>query len=208
MVRIDKLAILIERTVPPIRSPILSLEQYTTPGDIAAKIALHAKLSGALDEAVVADLGAGTCRLIVPLLILGASKGYAIDVDERLAYECLNASRILNIGDKLIYIISRIKDEMGPLRDSVDLVVVNPPFGVWRRGADWEMLSYALYLNPERVYAILKSGNIEYHTRMARKRGYEARVLWSEDFPIPASMERHRSRIRWIKVDIVLFKKE
>jgi len=87
-------------------------------------------------------------------------------------------------------------------------VVTNPPFGVWRRGADWEVLSYALNLGPEAVYAILKSGNLEFHAREAARRGYRARLLARRSFHIPAQMRHHRARVRRVEVDIVEFARE
>ncbi|MEB3861315.1 MAG: hypothetical protein GSR84_03750, partial [Desulfurococcales archaeon] len=104
---------------------------------------------------------------------------------------------------------SRVSGRRGPLAPcSVDLVVTNPPFGVQRRGADWEVLLHALEASRHRVYAILKSGNIDYHRRAAARVGYRVRLLGSSPFPIPASMRHHVSRMRRVMVDVVLFERE
>jgi putative methylase len=209
MVRMSSsaLARLLETTVPGIESPRRELEQYTTPADIAVRIAVHAKLSGALEGAVVADLGAGTCRLVLPMIVMGARLGVAVDADPRLWRYCRRAAEALGVSDRLVYVASRLSGKLGPLWGLIDLAVTNPPFGVWRRGADWEVLSHAMEAGVPRIYAILKSGNMHYHEARAREWGYSARLLWTEDFPIPASMPGHRSRVYRVRADVVLFER-
>jgi putative methylase len=205
---VGRLAKLLEEAAPRIPSPRRELEQYTTPADLALRLASHAAVSGLLDDSSVADLAAGSCRLALAFLMMGASRAAAVEVDGRLSDLCLGAARRLGLEDRLVFIESRISGSRGPLRrGAFEIVVTNPPFGVVRRGADWEILSYALALEPLRVYAILKSGNIKFHEREAAKRGYTASLLFKERFPIPASMPMHRSRVRWIDVDIVLFER-
>ena len=205
---IGRIARIIEENVPPIEAPRRDLEQYTTPADMSAFIAVHALNSGILEGARAADLAAGTCRLCIALLLLGAASCLAVDVDSRLPEGCYKAASRLGLAGKIDYVVSRIGGSRGPLSPgSVEIIVTNPPFGVWRRGADWEILEYALSLSPLRVYAILKQGNIEFHERRARSHGYRAILLSTGKFPIRASMPGHRSRVRWIGVDIVVFDK-
>lgn len=199
----------LEESVPPIPSPKRELEQYTTPAEIAVKIALDARLRGILEGAVVADLACGTCRLAVATLMLGASKAAAVDADYRLSSYCLEGARKLGLEHAIVFINSVVSPLLGPLgRGSVDMVVTNPPFGVWRRGADWEVLGYALSLGAEAVYAILKSGNFDFHSEKAGSLGYDTILISKERFPIPATMLHHRSRVRRVLVDVVLFRKK
>ncbi len=207
--RLGRLARLLEDAAPRIPNPDRSLEQYTTPADLALKIAAHAALSGILEGSIVADLAAGSCRLALAALMLGASRAIAVEVDARLAPLCLKASARLGLSDRLFFIASRINRSKGPLKPgSIDLVLTNPPFGVVKKGADWEILSYAISLRAERIYAILKGGNLDFHKSMASLSGYKTYLLFKERFPIPASMPIHRSRVRWIDVDVILFERE
>jgi putative methylase len=207
-VRISNLARMLEEATPRIPEPIRELEQYTTPADIALRIAQHAKLSGLLEGRTVIDLGAGTCRLSIAALLLGASRALAVDVDRRLQPLCLEAARRFNLEGSLEFIASHISRDKGPLAVCEDcIVVMNPPFGVWRRGADTEFILYALSLKPVRVYAILKSGNLEYHGELALGRGYSVKLLWTFKFPIPASMEHHRSRVRRVDADVLCYER-
>ncbi len=205
--RLSRLKRIIEQ-IPPIPEPQVELEQYTTPAEIVVTIASHLTNTASMDTLDVADLGAGTCRLSLPLLLLGARRLVAVDADPRLARPCMEAASSLGVGGQLVYIVSRIiwKGPLAPC--SVDVAVSNPPFGVHRRGADWEVLAHSLEASRWRVYAVVKSGNIDYHARAASRFGYKVRLVSREVFPIPASMEWHRSRVRRVSVDVLLFERE
>ncbi len=201
---LGRLKVLLEREVPPIPNPSRNLEQYTTPAEIAVVVASRALLEGVLDGSMVADLGAGTCRLAIAALLLGASRAIAVDADGRLAPICLEAAARLGLEERISYVVSRVSSFAGPLRPgSVDLIIMNPPFGVWRRGADKEFIEYAASLRPKAIIAVVKSGNIEYHRRLASRLGYKISLLGTYGFPIPASMPHHRSRIVRVEVDVV-----
>ncbi len=197
--RLSRLAKILEELVPRIPNPEEKLEQYTTPAELALKVARVALEEGGK---VVADLGAGTCRIAIAALLLGASKAIAIEYDRRLSNLCLDAAKRLDVSSRLLYVISRITAEKGPLKE-VDVIITNPPFGVKRRGADKEFLLYAMSTETPIIIAIVKSGNLYFHKHIALENGYGLKLLWSEDFPIPASMPRHRSRMRRVKVDVI-----
>nr|MEB3860339.1 hypothetical protein [Desulfurococcales archaeon] len=177
--RASELARILSDVVPEIPSPILGLEQYTTPPELAVEIAFHAKMSGLLEGGVtVLDVGAGTCMLSLPMLLLDDSAlVVAVEADPRLGGLCLEASRVLGVHERIVYAVQRVSDAiMPPLSSEPHLAVTNPPFGVWRRGADWGLLRYAMRSGARRVYAILKSGNLDLHSRRASSMGYECRM--------------------------------
>jgi len=206
--RAARLARLVEEAIPRIPDPDPSLEQYTTPGEIAARLALTIVMREGAPGRLL-DLGAGTCRLSLPLLLLGAGSVLAVDADPRLPGLCMEAAARLGVEERITYVVSHVTRDTGPAaRGRVPLVVMNPPFGVQRPHADTEMIVYALSLHPRRVYAILKSGNEHYHSRLARSMGYRFRVLYRESFPLPATMRHHRSRMRRVKVDVAVFERE
>lgn len=160
-----------------------------------------------LASSIVADLGAGTCRLSLALALYGAPSLVAVDADPRLPPICMEAFESLGL-EPPSYILSIITRAGGPLRPGrVGLVVMNPPFGVQRRGADAVFLAYAMSLGAERIYAILKTGNEGFHTRLAEEHGYRHVVLYRELFPLPATMRHHRSRIRRVEVNVSVFEK-
>jgi putative methylase len=202
--RISSLARILEETVPRIPEPREELEQYTTPAELALRVSSYALIK--FKNAVVADLGAGTCRIALASLLLGASKVVAVDVDPRLPPLCMDAARRLGLEDRLLYVISYVFKDSGLLKN-VDVIISNPPFGVKRRGADREFLEFSMRSRVPLIIAIVKSGNFNFHRGLALREGYEARLLWSEPFPIPASMPKHRSRIRRVLVDVIEFRR-
>ncbi|GAB6147617.1 hypothetical protein JCM10135_01580 [Stetteria hydrogenophila] len=58
------------------------------------------------------------------------------------------------------------------------------------------------------IYAILKSGNLDFHARKAERMGYRVILLEKALFPLPAEMEHHASRVRRVAVDVVEFRRE
>lgn len=201
--KFSRLAKILEGTVPKIPDPKGELEQYTTPAELALKVSLVALRNG---RKRIADLGAGTCRIAIAALLLGASKAIAIDLDQRLPSLCIKAAEKLHVADRLTYVVSRLSAEIGPL-NHIDAIVTNPPFGVRKRGADKEFLLYAMSIKVPIIVAIVKSGNLYFHKRIALNRGYRLRLLWNETFPIPASMPEHRSRIRRVMIDVIELKR-
>jgi len=63
------------------------LEQYPTPGDLAAQMLWVA--FDDINDKVVADFGTGNGILAIGAALLGARKVYAIDIDE----ECIKVAR-------------------------------------------------------------------------------------------------------------------
>lgn len=204
--RLRRLAVLLDNLAPPIPEPTPELEQYTTPSELALEIAR--KLIEAVGlNAVFADLGAGTCRLSLALLLLGAYRVIAVEFDSRLCPLCIEGAVRAGVEERLGVVCSRISSSTGPLSPEIDGIIMNPPYGVWRRGADREFIEYALSLRPKIVIAILKAGNYTFHARTASGRGYEALLLWRDSIEIPASMQHHRSRVRRVAVDVIAFKR-
>ncbi len=202
--KISRISRILESTVPKIPEPKEDLEQYTTPAELALRVSQRALSE--TKNGIIADLGAGTCRIAIATLLLGASKVIAVDIDERFPKICINSAKKLGLSGRLLYIISHINKNLG-LLNNVEVIVTNPPFGVKRKGADREFLEYAMSLDVPLIIAIVKSGNFEFHEKLALKRGYKATILWSERFPLPASMPRHRSRIRRVLVDVIEFRR-
>ncbi|MEB2836544.1 MAG: hypothetical protein GSR80_001714 [Desulfurococcales archaeon] len=203
--RLRRLAATLERISPPMPAPRAKLEQYTTPAELALKASLVA-LERTGYRGAYADLGSGTCRIALALALLGAPRVIAVEADERLCPICLEASRTVSLEGVIEPVCSYITSNTGPLRrGAITAVVMNPPHGVQRRGADREFLEYAFSLEASYIVAIVKAGNVGFHRRVAESRGYEAELLWRDLIEIPASMPHHRSRLRRVAVDVIEF---
>lgn len=127
---------IILQKIPDIPKPSPTLEQYSTPADIAADILFNAYQDIAGKN--VADLGCGTGIFSVGAKLLGAKNVVGIDIDEKAvdaAKECSEKR-----GLKIDYRIMDVKD----FDEKCDTVIQNPPFGAQTRHADRIFLQKAL----------------------------------------------------------------
>ncbi len=186
--------------VPEIPNPNEYLEQYTTPPEIAADFVWEAFMRGDVENRHIVDLGCGTGRLTAASLILGASRATCVDIDEEavmIAREWLAD----NVGGLAEFLISDVVEAL-PLRFIGGCtVIMNPPFGVWRRGADAAFLRAAASVC-RIVYSMHKyvPESMVYLSSVMRERGFECEIVKVIDFPIRWFLERHRSRVRYVKV--------
>ena len=88
-----------------------------------------------------------------------------------------------------------------------DTVVMNPPFGTRRKGADIDFLRAAFKLSTHSVYSLHKSSTREYVGKLARRElgAASAEVLAELRYDLPASYSFHRERSRDIEVDLWRF---
>ena len=121
---------------PDFNQPKPELEQYATPVDIVLEIVKHAKSLGHL-SAKVADLGCGTGRLAIGAAITGARvTGFEIDED------ALKIAKDYSIRENLD--IKWINLAIENIEEKFETVLMNPPFGSQRPGADRSFLKKSL----------------------------------------------------------------
>ena len=121
---------------PDFKQPISELEQYSTPPDIAFEIIKKVNSAGNL-SGKIADLGCGTGRLSIAAALLGANiTGFEIDE------EALNIAK--EYSEKNNLKITWINQAIEGIEDLFDTVIMNPPFGSQRPGADKIFLEKAM----------------------------------------------------------------
>ncbi len=180
-------------SLPGFAKPKLRLEQYATPGDIAATIAWTMYMRGELDSGWTADFGCGTGRLAFAVSALGG-RSVCLDIDA----DALAIARGLGLDVVLC-------DARSPCVKRGVKVVMNPPFGVWRPHADVEFLRGASEVATV-VYTIHKYSTREYVERIAESLGYRTSLLDSAFIPIPPMYGHHRKRSH--KVEVAIFRME
>ena len=67
--------------LPPNPAPIIKLEQYPTPANIAADIIFHAYIEDDIADRTVLDLGCGTGIFAIGAKLLSASEVLGMDID-------------------------------------------------------------------------------------------------------------------------------
>lgn len=140
-------------------NPKAELEQYPTGPHIASRMLYTAENSlGDVSNKIVADFGCGCGTLGAAASLMGAEQVIGIDIDsESLEIASLNAED-LELDINFIQCDIRNLVWRGPI---VDTVVMNPPFGTRRNGADMDFLSAALKIASRAVYSLHKTSTRE-----------------------------------------------
>ncbi len=136
--------------VKPHPSPRVSLEQYTTPEQVAATMLhLAAYTYGDIEDKNVLDLGCGTGRLSLGAAFLGAESVVGIDVDRTAVKTAAENTASSGLDAAVGWVIGDIEVITGKF----DTVLQNPPFGVQKRQADRRFLQKALEVGSS-VYSL------------------------------------------------------
>ncbi|KAM5547642.1 rRNA N6-adenosine-methyltransferase METTL5 [Rosa sericea] len=185
--------------------PKVELEQYPTGPHIASRMLYTAENSfGDVCDKVVADFGCGCGTLGVAAGLLGAEHVIGIDVDpESLELASLNAEELeLDID----YIQCNIKN-LGWRAEVVDTIVMNPPFGTRKKGADMDFLSVALKVASQAVYSLHKTSTRDHVKRAALQQfnASSAEVICELRYDLPQTYKFHKKREVDIAVDLWRF---
>ena len=193
--RRSELERLLER-VPMPATPVARLEQVVTPTPLAAELLLTAVRWDGLRHRSVADLGSGTGRLAIGAALLGAHPVVAVEVDPALVDLARAAADRLGVA---------VDFEVGDVSEfdrSVDLVVMNPPFGAQRAHADRPFWDRAFALAGRGVYAFALAASRSFIARRAVAAA--AHVLETRPVPwvLPRTFPHHARRRVEVPVDL------
>ncbi len=166
------------------QAPKPELEQYSTPAIIAADMLFEALARGHIEDRKVLDLGCGTGPLGIGAALLGAGKVIGLDKDlAALAQAKANAVR-LGVD------VEFRQGEVSELAEVADTVIMNPPFGAQRKGADRPFLITAMKCAPV-IYSLHLSQTEEFIQRFAALSAFTATALKRYKFEIPYMFEFH-----------------
>jgi putative methylase len=165
-------------SVAPFVDPDPSLEQYPTPSSIATDILFTAYANGDIEGMKVVDLGCGTGMFAIGAALLGASAVIGFDVSQK----ALDVARgnCERLGADVDLRLSDVRD----VTEEADTVLMNPPFGSQRKGADRPFLEKAMELSPC-VYSIhmARTGSFLDEFVASRGRGIVSRKVYKYDIP-------------------------
>lgn len=190
-IRKKDLELAIER-IPGFRRPRRDLEQYQTPSWLVAEMAYMAAMKKDLGE-IASDLGCGTGRIAAALAMLGVEEVLCIDISCTDLEEAMRNLEKLGLRDRVELLCWDIA-RSAPRK--LGLVMMNPPFGVHRRGADIAFLESAMSAS-DKIYSLHKYSekSLELIRRKASEKGFSVELIGIYNMEIPAMFETHRKRI-------------
>tara|TARA_E500000081_G_C5919119_1_gene255558 strand:- start:1 stop:588 length:588 start_codon:yes stop_codon:yes gene_type:complete len=167
---------------PDFKQPIPELEQYSTPPDIALEMIKKVNASGNL-SGKVADLGCGTGRLAIAAAILGA-KVTGFEIDQKAISIAKDYSKLNNLE------ITWINQPIEGVDDNFDTVIMNPPFGSQRPGADKIFLEKAMEIAAH-IWTIHLSGTRKFIEKLVEDNNYQIIELYEFRYPLEKTMPFH-----------------
>jgi len=171
---------------PEFKNPKPELEQYSTPVDIALEIIKHANSLGHLSGKVV-DLGCGTGRLAIGAAILGADvTGY--EIDEEALEQAQNYSKKHNLS------ITWSNKAIENIEEKYDTVIMNPPFGSQRPGADRIFLKKALEIS-DHIWSIHMAETKKFVEKFVELNSGKVISSYEFNFPLKKTMPFHTKDI-------------
>ncbi len=166
--------------IPAHEDPRPELEQYTTPAPIAADILFTAYTLGDIRGREVIDLGCGTGIFSLGAARMGAEKVYGVDIDEKSVQSTKRTARDLGLSDRCDFVVSPVEN----VNLKGDTVIMNPPFGSQKKGADTPFLEKAFEIAP-RIYSLHNARGEDYVRRFVHKSGY--RVFGEKRYMFPVN---------------------
>jgi len=185
------------QSLAPVPQPKVEREQYVTPAPIAAEVVYGAYGRGDIERCTVLDLGCGNGTLGIGAKLLGAARVVGVDSDPaviRVAEQ--NAATVRVEAEWRL-------DDVARVRENVDTVLMNPPFGAQTRHADRPFLDAALRCGRV-VYTFLNAAAEAFVRRYFETAGATVTDRFPYAFPIPRTFEFHRDEAR--RIDVVLFR--
>ncbi len=179
-------------------NPKPELEQYMTPGDVAASLLRLAYNHSSIEGKDIYDLGCGTGRLAIGAALLGAQNVVGIDIDE----EALEIAR--ENAQKAGVDVEWKRADVSELdMPEVSTVIQNPPFGVQKKGADMVFLKKAVQLGRD-IYSIHKAvpKNRDFISEQTKEIGGKITHRVEKEFHIPAQFDFHTQEVYRFKVDL------
>ena len=171
---------------PDFENPKPELEQYSTPVDIAIDIIKKINSRGLL-SGKGADLGCGTGRLAIGAAILGGEVT-GFEIDETALDIATNYSEKNNLD--IEWICSAVEN----ITEEFDTVIMNPPFGSQRPGADRIFLEKALQIS-DQIWTIHMAETRSFIEKLVDERGGKIQMGYEFDFPIARSMPFHNKDV-------------
>jgi putative methylase len=188
----------------------IASEQYPSDPDVAGEILHIAGMLGDIAKKRVLDLGAGTGLLGIGAYLLGASEVVMIERDPKAVKIAKNNMETAKYWVKSESSISIKELDIVEKRDEInksDVIIMNPPFGTKKKGADSEFLQVAFGL-ADVIYSFHKTITAGFLREMSTRAGFTVSHEWHfPGFRIRKSHQNHKKKLHTIDVTVFRFVK-
>lgn len=190
-----------ELTEVPDPDPLL--EQYPTPADIGADLIFRAFSSGDIRGKSIMEPACGKGLLALGTALMGASTITGFDLDPKAVETarqnlgCLRKKGFEIEGEFFPAALPIFSTE-----ESWDTVVMNPPFGSQRRGADRPFLEFAAG-HSNVIYSLHLAKTKDFVLRLLESFDFTAEVVGFYTFPIKHTFPFHTNEMVDFRVALV-----
>lgn len=177
--------------IPDFDAPRADLEQYRTPPAVAADLLWEANEDGHIKGRGVLDLGCGTGMLSHAAHLLGASVA-GLDVDPN----ALEIARRHTPGE---FVEASVAD----CQLAADTVIMNPPFGAQKKGADRAFYVAAARAVKEangHVWFLQQPVNERFLHAIHKELGMRIERVLTWDYPIESRFDFHTQGVATVPV--------
>ncbi len=194
---------LLLNTIPAHPRPKVELEQYITPSTLASTLLWIAEFHfGDLSGKRVLDLGAGTGRLGLGAVLLGANVAILVDIDQDSLLVARDWAQEKGLYSRVDLVVADVRHLPFRGHPLFDTVLQNPPFGVHRRGTDTSFVRAALKFS-NKVYSVHKESASQYILAFLEREGFRVEVIYRDKMCIPPMFYWHRKRMHCFTVVVV-----
>ncbi len=153
--------------IPPHPKPKARLEQYVTSASVAADILFLAYSRGDIQSKIVLDLGCGTGIFTLGACLLQAAYIHAVDLDEDALKKAKKIAQKWGCENITFY-----HQDINDFDKKGDTVLMNPPFGSQKKGADRPFLKKAVDTAPN-IYSLHNSKSVDFVKSFLQDLGYK-----------------------------------
>ncbi len=168
----------------------VELEQYPTEGNLAAAWLTKIDLGDGFEGKHILDLGAGNGILGIGAAFLKARHVTMVECDPVTINTLQNNIRDVD-GTSMCTIIEAMVDGTAlNLEQPVDMVIMNPPWGVQTQRAD-RVFFETIFAMEIPIVHFIHSIDAEHLLPLAHSNGYELHSIYQDDFRLPAAYAHH-----------------
>ncbi|MCI4342401.1 MAG: 50S ribosomal protein L11 methyltransferase, partial [Thermoplasmata archaeon] len=170
--------------------------QVSTPTEAALELLETAMAREDLVDRSVIDLGSGTGKLAIGAALLGAESVTAIEIDPAAVDVARRNAERAGVELRLV------AADAGSVHDSADTVLMNPPFGAQRRGADRPFWEAAFRCARRRIYAFALADSRTFIARYSVDSGGAIEATRPVPWRLPPTFAFHTRRRVELAVDL------